>query len=53
VTKEKHASRNNRNAKKKYIGTCNSAGLQIIVTMISMLLPTAAMLTKIQLFCEL
>jgi hypothetical protein len=53
VTEEKHPSRNNRNAKKKCIGACKSAGLHIMVTMISMLLPTAAMLTKIQLFSEL
>jgi hypothetical protein len=43
VTEEKHASRKDRNAKKKYIGTCSSVGLQTMVTTIRMLLPIVAM----------
>jgi hypothetical protein len=43
MTEEKHASRKDRNAKKKYMGEPSSEGLQTMVSTINMLPPTVAM----------
>jgi hypothetical protein len=43
MTEEKHASRQYRNAKKKYMGETSSAGLQKMVSTNSMMPPTIAM----------
>ena len=43
MTEEKHASRKDRKARKKYMGEPWSAGLLLMITTISKLPPTVAM----------
>jgi hypothetical protein len=43
MTEEKHASKKDRNAKKMYMGDPLNAGLQMMVTTVSMLPPIVAM----------